>query len=70
MQVKLNWHNFLVALILIPSLISSSSNAAENKVVRMNEVVQSYVTDKLFMGSVLVVQNGQVLLIRSMAMRI
>jgi len=62
MQVKFNWHNLLVFLILIPLFISSSSYAAENKVVRMNEVVQSYVTDKLFMGSVLVMQNGQVLL--------
>lgn len=33
-----------------------------NQALRMEQIVQSYVADKQFMGSILVAQNGQVLL--------
>ena len=33
-----------------------------SQVSRMEQIVQAYVTDKQFMGSILVMQNGQILL--------
>jgi hypothetical protein len=51
-----------VVLLLIGCLLQVSVSKAQDKLLRMEQIIQSSVTGNRFMGSVLVAQNDQVLL--------
>src|SRR5215831_12713226 len=55
------FRRFAIALILTTVWLAQDKPQGQT-VARMEQIVQSYVPDKQFMGSVLVAQNGKILL--------